>query len=353
MRVVTYWGAMAVVTSCVAGSLVAGHASALERDWKKYPAVVELETPKDIFAIGDPHGDPHRLRKVLAAAGLIRRTPAARAEATWSGGESVLVVTGDLIDKGNDSIGVIELLRTLQVGAAADGGRVIVTMGNHEAEFLARPLGKKTKEFRNELEVAGLDPVDTANCNGDIGKFLCRLPIAARVNDWFFSHGGNTKGMTIDELTAAIQDGFAADGFDTDVLVGTDSILEARLNKKGPGHLPWFEARNSATDPKQLLSNYAKRLGVNHLVQGHQPGRVAFPDEKDRKEYHFFQRYGLLFLIDTGMSDGIDDSDSIGGALRITGTGRIQEAIVICADGEQKMIWSQETRDHEQKHCSE
>jgi hypothetical protein len=37
--------------------------------------------------------------------------------------------------------------------------------------------------------------------------------------------------MTIDELTAAIEAGFAADRFDTDVLVGTDSILEARLNK--------------------------------------------------------------------------------------------------------------------------
>jgi hypothetical protein len=248
---------------------------------------------------------------------------------------------------------VIDLLRTLQADAASQGGRVIVTMGNHEAEFLANPLGKKTKEFRSELKAAGVDPVDTANCVGDIGEFLCRLPVAARVNDWFFSHGGNTKGKTLEELAAAIQTGFAKDGFATDELVGADSILEARLSDKGPGRLPWFHDGRSSTDPEQLLTRYARQLGVNHIVQGHQYGRVAFPDGKDRKEYHFFQRYGLLFLIDTGMSQGVDESDSTGGALHVTGTRGDTIATVMCANGQQKAIWSKETSDHEQKLCSE
>jgi hypothetical protein len=66
----------------------------------------------------------------------------------------VLVVTGDLIDKWSGSLEVIALLRRLQSDAADQGGRVIITMGNHEAEFLANPLGKKTKEFRSELTAA-------------------------------------------------------------------------------------------------------------------------------------------------------------------------------------------------------
>jgi hypothetical protein len=340
--------AIALVASCVA----INHASAADRNWTRDPAIVDLNISEDIFAIGDPHGDPDRLLAVLASAGLVHKALAATGEARWSGGRSVLVVTGDLIDKGGDSIEVIELLRTLQADATSNGGRVIVTMGNHEAEFLADPLGKKTKEFRSELKAAGVDPVDTANCGGDIGEFLCRLPVAARINDWFFSHGGNTKGQTIEELTAAIEAGFAKDGFATDELIGDDSILEARLSKKGPGGFSWFQDGKSSTDPEQLLVSYAAKLGVNHLVQGHQPGSVAFPDSKDRKEYHFFQRYGLLFLIDTGMSKDIND-DNTGGALHITGAAGNQRAIVICADGEQKTIWSEETRDHEQQLCIE
>ena len=85
----------------------------------------------------------------------------------WAGGKSVLVITGDLIDKGSDSLGVIALLRKLQSDAASRGGQVIISMGNHEAEFLAEPTGRKTRDFAAELKEAGLIrptlPIATAN----------------------------------------------------------------------------------------------------------------------------------------------------------------------------------------------
>ena len=166
------------------------------RDWNKYPAVLQLSTNEDVFAIGDPHGDLDRLTGVLLAAGLIAAAPSAPDQVKWTGGKSVLVVTGDMIDKGSDLLGVIALLRKLQRDAASHGGQVIISMGNHEAEFLAEPTGKKTSGFAAEMKEAGIDPTDVANCNGDLGQFLCNLPIAARVNNWFFSHGGNTKNRT-------------------------------------------------------------------------------------------------------------------------------------------------------------
>ena len=69
--------------------------------------------------------------------------------------------------------------------------------------------------------------------------------------------------------------------------------------KKGPNGLAWFMNGSSKTDPQKLLQSYVKKLGVKHLVQGHQYGKVKFPDNKDRAEEDFFQRYGLLFLIDS------------------------------------------------------
>jgi Calcineurin-like phosphoesterase len=329
---------------------IAGATNA-SRDWNKYPAVLQLTTNEDVFAIGDPHGDPERLAGVLLAARLIEAAPSTPDQVKWAGGKSVLVVVGDLIDKGSESLKVIALLRKLQTDAASHGGQVIILMGNHEAEFLAAPAGKKTKEFSTELKVAGKDPTDVANCNGDLGQFLCNLPIAVRVNDWFFSHGGNTKNRTIAELSVAIEAGFNKDGFASTELIGDDSILEARLNKKGPGGLPWFYNGNSDTDPQSLLAKYVKKLGVRHLVQGHQPGKVKFPDGKNREEDTFFQRYGLLFLIDSGMSKGIEDSDSTGGALRIRNGNK---ATIICANGTQKTLWDKKTNpDHQMKECGE
>jgi hypothetical protein len=70
------------------------------RDWNKHPAVLQLTTNEDVFAIGDPHGDPDRLAGVLLAAGLIAAAPSAPDQVKWAGGKSVLVIVGDLIDKG-------------------------------------------------------------------------------------------------------------------------------------------------------------------------------------------------------------------------------------------------------------
>jgi hypothetical protein len=68
---------------------------------------------------------------------------------------------------------------------------------------------------------------------------------------------------------------------------------------------------------------------------------VKFPDGQTRNKEDMFQRYGLLFLIDTGMSRGIEGSKSTGGALRITGKSN-QKAVAICANGKEKTLWDSE-----------
>ena len=340
-----------MLACCVNVRSVDKGATKAKRDWAKHPAVVEVDTTEDIYAVGDPHADYDRLVGVLKAAKLIAGVPVKPSAVVWTAGKSVLVITGDLIDKGTDSLKVIKLVQALQQAAAANGGQVIVTMGNHEAEFLADPHGTKTKEFGDELKAAKIKRNSVANCEGDLGKFLCELPIAARVNDWFFSHAGNSNNQSIQALTASIETGFATNGFATTELIGDNSILEARLNKKGPGGLPWFDNGSLKNDPQTLLAEYVKALGVNHLVQGHQPGKVEFPDGKTRKKEDMFQRYGLLFLNDTGMSKGIEGSKSTGGALRITGTNN-QQAIAICANGTETTLWdSQKPVDLSAQHC--
>jgi hypothetical protein len=107
------------------------------RDWSSHPAIVELDTTEDIIALGDIHGDYNRLTKLLFAGRLLDAVPDSPKQAVWSGGKSLLVCTGDLIDKWHHGFEIIELLRALQISAERQGGYLIVTVGPHEARSSA------------------------------------------------------------------------------------------------------------------------------------------------------------------------------------------------------------------------
>ncbi|HVS03601.1 MAG TPA: metallophosphoesterase [Thermoanaerobaculia bacterium] len=79
-----------------------------------------------VVAIGDVHGSLDGLQSILGTAGLLD------AEGHWAGGDATLVQTGDLLDRGVDVRGVMDLLMRLQPEAKAAGGEVVVLLGNHE-----------------------------------------------------------------------------------------------------------------------------------------------------------------------------------------------------------------------------
>jgi len=318
--------------------LAAGPALAEGRDWDKHPAIVELETDHDIYALGDVHGDYDRLVQLLAAAKLIADEPGQPEAVRWRAGQGVLVCTGDLIDKGDQSVRVLQLFRALQVEAARAGGRVLVTMGNHEAEFLARPTGnKKAAEFVKDLRAHGVEPKDVAAGTDalGLGAFLRGLPFAVRVNDWFFSHAGNTHGQTLARLKEELEQGVAARGFAAAVLLDDNSLLEARLHPQ-----PWWERDGEPADAgPRRLRDQVRALGVKHLVLGHQADKVTFADGSHRKAGQMFEKYdGLVFLIDVGMSRAV--GFSTGALLHIQQGKRETRASAIDATGKSRALWA-------------
>ncbi|MEO7109858.1 MAG: metallophosphoesterase [Polyangiaceae bacterium] len=280
------------------------------RNWAEFPAIAQVDGVSEIWALSDIHGDYAALTKLLAGANVITKVPDGPSTVIWSQGAAVLVIVGDLIDKGPDAPDVVRLMMALQISAAAAGGKVIVTMGNHEAEFFANPYNDKASGEAGvdpELGAIGLTPDATAAGVDDIGLFLRDLPIAARVDDWFFVHAGKTDGLTASGLSTEIQNEIDDAGFGASVLSADASMLEARLNDSPP---QWWDVTGDAGG---LLTQWTNALGAKHLVMGHQPGAVGIAGGPNRNSDDMFAAYGgLVFLIDTGMSVGVDDT---GGAL--------------------------------------
>ena len=84
------------------------------------------------MAVGDVHGAYDTFVGILRAAGLLDSRD------RWTGGRAILVQTGDVLDRGDDSRRVLDLLRRLERDAPRAGGRVLPLLGNHE---LMRVLG--------------------------------------------------------------------------------------------------------------------------------------------------------------------------------------------------------------------
>ena len=87
-----------------------------------------------IVAISDPHGAYEAMVKTLKNADVID------GDRNWSGGDTHLVITGDLLDRGADSRKVMDLVMQLEAQADAAGGMVHLLLGNHEVMNLVGDL---------------------------------------------------------------------------------------------------------------------------------------------------------------------------------------------------------------------
>ena len=87
-----------------------------------------------IVAVGDVHGAYDAFVATLQAADVIDDDRA------WSGGETHLVITGDLLDRGPGSRAAMDLVMRLESEAQAAGGRVHQLLGNHEVMNLIGDL---------------------------------------------------------------------------------------------------------------------------------------------------------------------------------------------------------------------
>jgi hypothetical protein len=197
-----------------------------------------------VVAFADVHGAYTELVALLQANGMID------GELRWSGGRTHLVSLGDLLDRGDDSRKVMDLLMRLQGEAAAAGGRVHVVLGNHEAmnvlgdlryvdageyaayaadedateraerkaEFLSRQPGATAEDFERLFPPGYFAHRRLLGPDGHYGKWLLGLPAAIRIDDTVYMHGGPSTllhGRSLERLNAdyhaALQEYLAAE----------------------------------------------------------------------------------------------------------------------------------------------
>lgn len=135
-----------------------------------------------LFVVSDVHGYVADLRQALADAGLVD------ADGTWTGGDAQLWVLGDLIDRGPDGVGAIDLVRSLQQQAPE---QVHMLMGNHEALALGYKLFPESR-FGGVWAINGGHEADQERLTDEHVAWLRGLPVIGRHGDYLLMHSDTT-----------------------------------------------------------------------------------------------------------------------------------------------------------------
>ncbi|MFC1654186.1 metallophosphoesterase [Myxococcota bacterium] len=242
------------------------------------PPAITLESGR-IVAVGDVHGNFEGLSQILQRAQIIN------ADLKWIGGRTVLVQTGDLLDRGGAVRQVLDLLMDLQKQAASAGGRVIVLMGNHEVMNLTGEFDLVSTEAYASFPGGAMEYRKALGPEGRYGKWLLSLPVIVRVHDTLFMHAGISPEYTewgLDDINQQVQE--ALEQQDS----GAEGIL---FNRQGPlwfrGLARWEEERLAG-----YLNNWLLAQGARRIVAAHTP--------RETGEIQM-RLAGRIFLIDTGM----------------------------------------------------
>jgi len=234
------------------------------------------QQPHRIVAIGDLHADLPAALSTLKMVELIDESGA------WIGGADTLVQTGDITDRGPDSLELIELFDRLEDEAAAAGGRVVSLMGNHEMMNL---VGDWRYVSPGDLADFGSEAARRAAFapDGPLGSWLLKRDAVVQIEGIVFVHGGVSARFA--EHGAA---GLSAQVRAALLGQGSPDILR----DEGP---LWYRGYLQAPEPiaceeltRALTAMSATRMVVGHTTQ--RTGEVAS------------RCGGALLGIDTGIS---------------------------------------------------
>ncbi len=217
--------------------------------WPPTATSQDVDQPdgRRIVAIADIHGALEAFTAILREVGLVD------ADLRWSGGDTILVQTGDFTDRGPEVRACMDLLMRLQEEAPEHGGEVIVALGNHEAmnligflrdtspddaagfvddaseerrdqayddwtrmrrrraEALDQPQPRFTPDMKRVWEEAHplgyVERMEALGPDGHYGRWLRSLPVLVELDGILFMHAGLNPvyaGRSVDEMNELI-----------------------------------------------------------------------------------------------------------------------------------------------------
>jgi hypothetical protein len=236
-----------------------------------------------LFVVSDVHGYVDDLRDGLRGAGLVDGA------GSWTGTDAQLWVLGDLLDRGPDGVGTIDLVRSLQQQAPDN---VHVVMGNHEALALGYKLYPETR-FGELWRPNGGRREDQERLTDEHIAWMRSLPVVARAGEYLLMHSDTTDylewGSSVEEINETVSSLLTED--DAEAAWEVFASLTSRYD---------FAGDDGARAAREMLG----RLGGEVIVHGHSILGMLLNKPSPEIEGPVAYADGLVVAIDGGRYDG-------------------------------------------------
>lgn len=227
-------------------------------------------SPTRIVAVGDVHGDLDATRAAFRLAGVVDE------EGGWIGGSTILVQTGDQLDRGDDEPEILAWFHRLRSEALAAGGAFIPLNGNHElmnarldfryvtpegfADYAPDPHVPRDSTLAAVPDSA-LGRAIAFRPGGPAARQLATRDVWCRVGDTVFVHGGilpEHVAYGLDRINAETRAWLRGEAPRPAVLSGSESPV-------------WTRRYSDDVDASDcdVLARVLEALGAARMVVGH------------------------------------------------------------------------------------
>lgn len=263
----------------------------------------------------------------------------------------MLIQLGDILDRGEDEIAILSLLRSLDKQAKAKGGAVFQVNGNHETmnvegdfryvesggfdecddflEYINDSVDDWDETFTGWVDVSERlkkDPTISRSYwgpwnlvkrqkgviarsilfrpGGPLACELARHPVVLMVNDWVFCHGGllphhveygiERMNKEVSEWMRGLNENDSTPKIPFIATRGYDSVVWNRLYSRDTPDLAEYQAKQVCS----ILEETLQALGAKAMVVGHTPQTIGVNCKYNCS----------IWRVDVGMSSGVLNS---------------------------------------------
>lgn len=144
----------------------------------------QLPSPERWAAVSDIHGQLDLFLSLLRAHHII--TP----KNHWRFGRGVLVINGDVFDRGPQQTEVLWAIYRLAQEAALAGGSVQMVLGNHESMVLRGDLRYLSPKYHVIAKLLQRSVAELYGADTELGQWLRTRATVLKLGDTLFVHGG-------------------------------------------------------------------------------------------------------------------------------------------------------------------